>query len=583
MSFIPERESTPSLPSEADDGGEGARKAQEEAEEEDETEKPSAYAIREDELSSGQWLARLSPYFAEFVGAMMQTLAWNCTELGKETSRAGEWKPLVAGLTLMVSTYSFAAVSGAHLNPAVSITVGLSNMGDWTRLAKYMVVQTFGCAMGILLSCLTYQKTAVDAIGPRNNYSPRTVFLTEFIFTSMVCLVYLNVMLSRANNSVKAGNQFYALSIGFALAAGCWASEDISGAIFNPAMALAIDFQNISNGVGYGLMYLLAEVLGAWFAATLYRVLRPHEAAESLEEFKASQTTRYDNSLTYPKLVAEGIGTFFVVFTFGMATLSKLYKEERPFAAAATIIAMHYSLADLSGGHFNPAVTLSVMLNGRKKCSIPQGLSYMAVHMVAAAIAGFLYSAVRYPNTFAAIPKYADAKYGALQMSSVDMIFAIVVCYVALATITVKGIRTPLQHNYYDGMAYGFASAVGGFALCNLLNSLANPAMTLAVPLASFAFGGRANEASVSVAVFQFFGAVIASALFRFTHAAHYRRIKEGREEEDREGEEDPLIDKTVEGFARNVSGGTYASSAGESATRESANQAPMLSPLLPF
>lgn len=541
MSFIPERASGTETPphsqlSEAEDETESVRLA---AEEEDDALKE--YAIREDDLSWSQYLARLSPYFAEFVGCMLQALAWNCTQLGKESSKAGEWKPLVVGLTLMVSTYSFAAVSGAHMNPAVSISVGLSNMGDWNRLGKYMGVQILGCFTGVFLSCATYQKTAVEAIGPRHGYADKTCFVAEFFYTGMVCLVYLNVMLSRANQSVKAGNQFYGVAIGFALAAGCWAVEDISGAIFNPALAIAIDFQNIRNGVGYGFAYLVAEVLGAFVGSIIFRVIRPNEAVEKEEDWLASQHSKHDGILTYPKLVAEGAGTFLVVFTFGMTKLSHMYEHERPFAAAATIMSMHYSVADLSGGHFNPAVTLSVMLNGRRKCSIQQGLGYITMQIVCAALAAGLYTGIRYPKTFPAIPIKADLKYGALQMSVVDAVFAFVVCYAALATMTVKGIKANLQHNYYDGLAYGFSSAAGGFALLKLLNSLANPAMTLGATLAWSVSEGRFNSKSLSVSMFQFIGAVIASALFRFTHAAHYRRLHEGLEEE----EEEPLIAKT--------------------------------------
>lgn len=542
MSFIPERDTeTQPLSQRGEERGGDASKPI--AEDDEESYGIKDFTIKEDELTSGQQIAIHAPLVAEFVGCMVQALAWNCAELGKGSSKVGEWKPLVVGLMLMVSTYSFAAVSGAHLNPAVSITVGLSNMGDWNRLAKYILCQILGCATGVLLSCMTYQKTAVEAIGPRNGFSSGSAFISEFLYTAMVCLVYLNVMLSRGNNSVKAGNQFYGLAIGFAVAAGCWAVEDISGAIFNPAMAIAIDIQNVKKGVGYGLEYSFAQVLGAFFAATVYRIMRPNEAVADHEEYLASQQSKHDG-IAYPKLVAEGSGTFLVVFTFGMTTLSKTYHNERPFAAAASLAAMHYSVSDLSGGHFNPAVTLSVMLNGRGKCSVKQGIAYIASQIVCAAIAAFLYTAMRYPHNFPAIPAEASREYGVWQMSSVDMIFAFVVCYAAVATITVKGIRANLEHNYYSGLAYGFSSAAGGFALLKLLNSLANPAMTLGLALAFYISEGKGNPEALPVALSQFVGAVLASALFRFTHAAHYRRRKEGRNEE---GEDAPLVDKTTE------------------------------------
>lgn len=459
----------------------------------------------------------------------MQALAWNCTELGKESDKAGQWKPLVVGLTLMVCTYSFASVSGAHLNPAVSVAVGLSNMGDWKRLAKYVVMQALGCAVGVALSCATYQKTAAAAIGPRGGHSNADAVVCEAMFTAMVCFVYLNVMLSRNNNSVKGGNQFYALAIGFALAAGCWAVEDVSGAHFNPALSVAVDFQNVTQGVGHGIQYMFAQVLGAFIAAMGYRVMRPAEDAQidhdSFEEYGRSHA----EVVSFPKLVAEGVGTFLVVVTFGCTALSKTYHDERPFAAAAALISMHYSVADLTGGIFNPAVTASLMFNGRGKCSFTQGMAYIVTQIVCAGLAGFCYTAIRGKN-FPAVPLESIQKYGASQIAVVDSIYAFLVCYTALATITVVGVKSKLNRNYFDGLAYGFSSAVGGFATLKLLNSLANPAMTLGLALSHCVLTGNITVEVISVSFSQFIGAILASGVFRITHAADFRRhrFKEG-------------------------------------------------------
>jgi glycerol uptake facilitator-like aquaporin len=492
-------------------------------------------SIKEETPSFWVRLAQLSPYVAEFMGCLLQALAWNCTELGKESTKAGEWKPLVVGLTLMMSTYSFAAVSGAHLNPAVSVAVGLSDFGDWIKLTKYIAAQFLGSAAGVALSCLTYRKNALEAIGPRNGYHDGTCVAVEVIYTATLCLVYLNVTLSRSNNSVKAGNQFYALAIGFAMAAGCWASEDISGAIFNPGLALAVDFQNVRNGVGHGFTYIVAELLGAFFASIAYRVIRPSEDVEDHELWATSQVSKHD-VITNAKLAAEGAGTWITVFTFGMTTLSKTYTNERPFAAAAALISMHYALADVSGGHFNPAVTFSVMLNGRGKCSTKQGMAFMAVQIVSASVAGLFYMAIRYPKSFEAIPEASETKYGRLPMSMVDMIYAFVVCYTALATFTIVGIKANLKRNYFDGLAYGLSSAVGGFAMLHLLNSLANPALTLGEALAHTIYGGS-SAGALYISFFQMVGAVLASCLFRFTHAADFRRHHALM------GEDAPLVD----------------------------------------
>jgi len=345
------------------------------------------------------------------------------------------------------------------------------------------------------------------------------------IYTGMIVLVYLNVTLSRSNNSVKAGNQFYGLAIGFAMAAGCWAAEEVSGAIMNPALALAIDFQNISDGVGSGFFYIMAQVAGACVAALAYRVMRPTEGADVDHELvSSSQVSKYEG-LTMPKLVAEGVGTSLIVFTFGMSTLSTKYHDARPFAAAATLLSLHYALADVSGGHFNPAVTLSVMLSGRGNCGIKQGMAYIALQTVSAALSAGIFTAINYPHTFPAIPDTSIEKYGYHAVIAVDAVYTFVVCYVALATITVSpAIRTPVKRNYYDGLAYGLSSAAGGFGMLNLLNSLANPALTLGEAL-SYAIAGEGKFwGGLFISMSQLAGAVVASCLFRFTHASYYRQ-----------------------------------------------------------
>lgn len=502
----------------------------------------------QESLSFWQRLAQCSPYIAEFCGCLMQALAWNCTELGKATTNGEAWKPLVCGLTLMVSTYSFATVSGSHLNPAVSIAVGLSNHGDWTKIAKYMVCQLFGSLSGVALSCLTYRQTAATAIGPRKDFEAGQCFLVEFFYTGMLCLVFLHVTLSRHNNPVKGGNQFFALAIGFVMAAGCWAGEDISGAIFNPAVSIGVGLQNFKSGVGYGFEYTGAQVLASFFASVLYRVMRPEEDAASYDLFVDHWSDMSKKkAITTASLFAEGVGSWFTVFTFGMTTLSKTYSMERPFAAGAALMSMHYALSDVSGGYFNPAVTLSVLLNGRNMISIKQALAYITVQIVFGSAAAFVYTAI-YPTSFGAISVEALHKYGASRISGVEAVYSFVICYVALSTITVVGIESKVEANYYSGLAYGLASAAGGFAMLHLANSLANPALTLGVALAHTTDGGTFYNSLWASAV-QFVGAVLASCVFRVTHASDYRRR---HEDERRRGESASLVvEKAAGGLAR--------------------------------
>ena len=61
------------------------------------------------------------------------------------------------------------------------------------------------------------------------------------------------------------------------------------------------------------------------------------------------------------------------------------------FSAAAALRFMIYSLGDISGAPFNPAVTLAVVASGRKKCSLIDGIVYGIVHIFAGVFAGLLF------------------------------------------------------------------------------------------------------------------------------------------------------------------------------------------------
>merc|ERR1719310_855109 len=118
------------------------------------------------------------------------------------------------------------------MNPAVSCAVGFVNRAHWREVGKFIVCQCLGSIVGVALSCLIFGKIHTTQIGPRPHHYESQCWFVELFYTQVVCLVVLNVTVSRHNNPVKAGNQYYALAIGFMMAAGSWAGENISGAFY---------------------------------------------------------------------------------------------------------------------------------------------------------------------------------------------------------------------------------------------------------------------------------------------------------------------------------------------------------------
>merc|ERR1719155_436371 len=252
----------------------------------------------------------------------------------------------------MVSIYALGGVSGANFNPAVSLALALSNKLPWVEAAIYMGVQIVaGICAALSYGALFWE---VFNLGPGKNsddppvpYAWWQACLAEVLYTFMLCFVVLNVATAKKNE----GNQFFGLAIGFVIIAGGYAAGGISGGAFNPAVALGIDVSSAGLGFGWGFAYTAYELIGAALASALFRVVRP-------DEFGGEATYSLGT-----KLCSEFIGTFYLVLTVGLNVLGK--SPAPVWSIAASLMCMIYALGNCSGAHFNPAVTLAILLSGR--------------------------------------------------------------------------------------------------------------------------------------------------------------------------------------------------------------------------
>merc|ERR1719277_2752285 len=169
----------------------------------------------------------------------------------------------------------------------------------------------------------------------------------------MLCFVVLNVAVSRKYEPPNPGNQFYGLAIGFVIVAGAYGAGVVSGGCFNPAVAIGIDTSSAGLGFGWCIFYTVFEIIGAALAVVAFRLVRP-------EDFGADP---FDATSRSPKLVSEFLGTYMLVLTVGLNVLGN--SPAGAFSIAASLMCMIYALGDVSGAHFNPAVTLALMLTSQ--------------------------------------------------------------------------------------------------------------------------------------------------------------------------------------------------------------------------
>jgi len=433
----------------------------------------------------------LAKYLAEFVGTFLLVFTVGCNVL----TGSPVWAATSIACVLMVSIYALGGVSGANFNPAVSVTLGLSKKLGWKDVGIYSVVQIVaGIAAGF---CYSAMLGKTFNLGPSKGFSALEAGLAEVLYTFMLCFVVLNVATAGKN----AGNQFYGLAIGFVIIAGGYAAGNISGGAFNPAVALGIDVSSAGLGFGWGFAYTGYELLGAALASAMFRVVRP-------DEFGGDA----DYSLG-TRLVSEFIGTFFLVLTVGLNVLGK--SPAPVFSIASSLMCMIYALGNCSGAHFNPAVTLAIILAGRDKCTATDGAAYAGVQILGGICASYTYAAMHHGNTFPLNPGPGFTFAGA---AMAEIVFTFTLCYVVLCVATVK---EPSKDMF--GLAIASCVTAGGYAIGAVSGGSLNPAVSFGISSAQIINGGLFYNCLIYT-LFECVGAGLAAGISHVTHPSEYAK-----------------------------------------------------------
>jgi aquaporin Z len=200
------------------------------------------------------------------------------------------------------------------------------------------------------------------------------------------------------------------------------------------------------------------------------------------------------------KYIAEFIGTFFLVLTVGCTGVGAPAGVIAPLAIGAVLMVMVFAGGHISGGHYNPAVTLGVLIRGKVKPA--DAVPYWIAQFLAAAIAGFLVGKV----LRAGVPVTAIApKIGPALVAEFLFTFALV--YVVLNTATAEG----TSGNSFYGLAIGMTVMVGAFAVGDISGGAFNPAVALGIcTLGIFSW---ANIWIYLVA--DFVGGIVAAVIFQ--------------------------------------------------------------------
>lgn len=179
---------------------------------------------------------------------------------------------LTFGLVVLAMIYTVGDVSGAHLNPAVTLGFFVAGRCRWTTVFGYIASQLFGAtAASLLLRFLFPENETLGITLPAG--SVLQSFILETVLTFLLMWVILSVSTGAKEKGITAG-----IAVGSVIGLEAMFAGPISGASMNPARSfgpalVSMHFQNL-------WLYLVAPVLGALLAVPVCRLICPEKCCE---------------------------------------------------------------------------------------------------------------------------------------------------------------------------------------------------------------------------------------------------------------------------------------------------------------
>src|SRR6266480_367949 len=197
------------------------------------------------------------------------------------------------------------------------------------------------------------------------------------------------------------------------------------------------------------------------------------------------------------KYIAEFIGTFFLVLTIGCTGIGGGSGVIAPLAIGAALMVMVFAGGHISGAHYNPAVTLGVLIRGKVKAAdvVPYMIAQVAAAAVAALIVGkFLRAGI---NVTPIAPKVGPALLA-------EFLFTFALVYVVLNAATAEG----TSGNSFYGLAIGMTVMTGAFAVGDISGGAFNPAVAVGISIL-----GLSSWGNLWIYLLANFGAAVVAAV----------------------------------------------------------------------
>jgi aquaporin Z len=196
----------------------------------------------------------------EFIGTFFLSLTI-CT--AAVYGSAGEYAPFGIAATLMVMIYAGGHISGAHYNPAVTVSIYLRGACDKEEVLPYIASQVIAAVSAAIVveNLLFPGSLSIEAAELGND-----AVVAELLFTFALAYVILNV----ATTESTSGNGYYGAAIALVVLAGAITVGSISLASFNPAVTSALIILGKLT-LADSWMHFVPQFVGAILATYVYK------------------------------------------------------------------------------------------------------------------------------------------------------------------------------------------------------------------------------------------------------------------------------------------------------------------------
>ena len=214
---------------------------------------------------------RLSQYSAEFVGTYFM-IFFGCGSMILANTQPGYNSssiPIIWGGAVSIMIYAVGHISGAHLNPAVTIAFWATRKLPLKRVPGYLFSQFSGALLASMTHLLIFGK------GHQFGMSFPTIGILPSFFAEVIATFSLMFVIMSVATDSRAVGELAGIAIGSTVAINAFVVGPLTGASMNPARSFSPSI--LSGEITYLWLYLTAPVIGALLGAFTYNWIKCEE------------------------------------------------------------------------------------------------------------------------------------------------------------------------------------------------------------------------------------------------------------------------------------------------------------------